>query len=539
MDPQWPKYYATSSNQRPFEIDALPGETAAFQIVIASGVDGLEGVSIDTTDFPNFGLRATEPVEIFLVHEIPIQRRSGGQRLHESLGWASSAMPRAPRPPTTIADALIPIAHAPHWAPYPSQIPARSSQAFWVDLRIPESGTFPITKFGTLRVRSQAGMLASIPIKVSVGSTPLPYAAARTILYFDPQEIVKRVGTAEAVDQYLQLIHAHGISSSFPLESRNDVQRFSQYLNGDLFSERHGYVGAGAQRSADVVVIGAYGAMEDPRPDSLARVDEMLLELERLGLTDSPGKCDIFLYAIDEQCDSPRGRLWQEALRSAESERLRRLRVGQTCSESPAGQPVDLVMMFASAYSPTNAWRGRRTDKQVWIYNGMLPNTGSFLTDAPTLSLTANGWLQAAHRIDRWFYWESTFWEDGNRGGLGPYDPFATAETFHNDQGDYCNGDGMLVYPGRQLQFPQHDLGLDGVVPSIRLKQWRRGVQDAAYVELARQRDRKAAERIVNSVVTGGLDAAHGGSRVPWRGQAEAFARARKQMFDLIESKPK
>src|SRR5512133_3014587 len=200
MDPQWPKYYATSSNQRPFEIDALPGETAAFQIVIASGVDGLEGVSIDTTAFPNFGLCATEPVEIFLVHEIPIQRRSGGQRLHESLGWASSAMPRAPRPPTTIADALIPIAHAPHWAPYPSQIPARSSQAFWVDLRIPESGTFPITKFGTLRVRSQAGMLASIPIKVSVGSTPLPYAAARTMLYFDPQEIVKRVGTAEAVD---------------------------------------------------------------------------------------------------------------------------------------------------------------------------------------------------------------------------------------------------------------------------------------------------------------------------------------------------
>jgi hypothetical protein len=279
--------------------------------------------------------------------------------------------------------------------------------------------------------------------------------------------------------------------------------------------------------------------MGEPDAKSLAKVEETIAELERLALRDVPGICDIFLYAIDEQCDSPRGRRWRQILDASSSQRLRQLRVGHTCSEPPETQAVDLVMMAAATYSTTHALRGRRAGKNVWIYNGSLPETGTFLTDAPTLSLTANGWIQATYGIERWFYWESTFWNDDNRGGHGIYDPYATAETFHNNGGDYCNGDGLLVYPGRQLQFPDHNLTTAETIPSIRLKQWRRGIQDAGYIELARRLDPTATDRILHRVVRGALDAAHGSSQTPWQDEADTFRQARKALFDIIAQRPR
>ena len=176
----------------------------------------------------------------------------------------------------------------------------------------------------------------------------------------------------------LRLIHRHGISSVFPVKSRVDVTQFSSYFSGTLFSEARGYVGAGANRPADVIVIGIYGSMGEPNAQSLARVDEILTELEHLGRQNLPGSCDILLYAIDEQCASPRGKQWRQALDASGSERLQQLRVGHTCSKPPEEQAVDLVMMGAPAYSPAHVLRGQHARKQVWIYNGSLPATGSF-----------------------------------------------------------------------------------------------------------------------------------------------------------------
>jgi hypothetical protein len=534
VDPRWPRYAKGPPSGSPYEIFALPGEIVAFQIVVASGDESLDAVTIDSTQFPDFGADPKNSLDVFLVYEVPLKRRSGGQRKHESLGWTAQSMPKAPRPPTTIADPLVPIHDAPIWAPYPSRLDAHSLQGFWIDIRIPEVGPFPMTQSGTLKVSSRDRLLASIPLRVTVGSTPLPYAAAKTMLYFDPQVVINRTGTADAIDGYLRLIHAHGISSIFPVRSATDVRQFSSYLSGELFSEARGYVGPGSNRSANVVAIGAYGTMGEPSAQSLANVEEIVAELEHLALRDVPGLCDIFLYAIDEQCKSPRGRQWRQALDAASSQRLRQLRVGHTCSDPPEEQAVDLVMMVAATYSPTHAWRGRQAGKHVWIYNGSLPETGTFLTDAPTLSLTANGWIQATYGIERWFYWESTFWNDDNRGGHGAYDPYATAETFHNNDGDHCNGDGVLVYPGRQLQFSDHDLATLETIPSIRLKQWRRGIQDAGYIELARRSDPTATDRILQRVVRGALDAAHGSNRTPWQDDAEILRQARKALFDII-----
>ena len=67
-------------------------------------------------------------------------------------------------------------------------------------MRIPEVGHFPVTYKGTLKVRASDRLLASIPLSLAVGEAALPYAAAKTMLYFDPEEILARTGTHDSID---------------------------------------------------------------------------------------------------------------------------------------------------------------------------------------------------------------------------------------------------------------------------------------------------------------------------------------------------
>jgi hypothetical protein len=354
------------------------------------------------------------------------------------------------------------------------------------------------------------------------------------MVFFEPSRIEATIGSKTAVRQYQQLMHAHHLSTIFPINRAADVEANAAALTGELFAANYGYRGAGIGVRSSVVALGAYGSLGDPSPAALGAVAAILAALERLGIQDRPGELDVFLYAVDEQCESRRGQLWKQALAKSEVPAVRRLRVAHTCSEPPAAQAVDLVMASASKYSPRWAEQARERGKHLWIYNGQLPQTGQFLSDGWRVALRANGWIQSAYQIERWFYWESTFWDDGNPGGLGPHDLFTSAETFHNRDGDFCNGDGVLVYPGRQAAFPAHSADHDGVFPSIRLKQWRRGVSDAGYLELGRAIDRVRVERIIRTLVPKALDQARPGPSPPWSTSAQAYEAARRELFDLV-----
>lgn len=175
----------------------------------------------------------------------------------------------------------------------------------------------------------------------------------------------------------------------------------------------------------------------------------------------------------------------------------------------------------------------------MWIYNGKRPATGSFLTDVPATDAIVNGWIMQQAGIERWFYWKSTFWYDSHRGGGGAIDPFVTAETYHNVHGDRCQGDGVLVYPGRQVdRFRQHSLGLDGVLPSIRLKSLRRGVQDAGYIQLARATHPAETDTIVSRLIPSVLADASNGESPSWPERGVRFFEARRALVDFIAPAP-
>ena len=66
---------------------------------------------------------------------------------------------------------------------------------------------------------------------------------------------------------------------------------------------------------------------------------------------------------------------------------------------------------------------------------------------------------------------------------------------------DYTNGDGVLFYPGTDIHYTAQSYGVESPLPSLRLKHWRRGIQDADYLALADAVDSAVTQAIVARMI--------------------------------------
>lgn len=515
-------------------LTAMRGETVAFQVVVVA-----EDVAIDETNLSlsPFGLAENgrpllfPPVaEVFREQYLHVEARSRNDaRPAESLGWTPGARPADQRVRGEVPDALVPMALDPNpVAPGPA-VPAHETGTFWVDVFVPEDANAD-TYIALATVTADGEQLARFFIRLAVARPALPFRATGAFVYYEADRLERRIGDGVAVERQLwQLLHAHHLDALAPLSRPEDVARLSSVYDGSLFGKAAGYVGPGQGVPPSVVALGSYGILGEPTPDALARVDAMAAAL--------PAAIDdVFLYAIDEQCQSPRAAAWKAALAGRPAGA--RVRVGHTCDEPPERQAVDIAMLPGHAFPRAAPAAARAAGRRAWIYNGALPRTGTFMLDAQPLGLVADGWIAAAFGIERWFYWESIFWDDDNKGGRGAIDPFVATETFHNADGDTALGDGLLLYPGRQRPpFEKSSLGVAGVLPSIRLKALRRGIQDAGLVALAAREAPEETRRIVLAAMPAALDEASP-SRPPfWEGAGATFAPARAALRVLATTR--
>jgi hypothetical protein len=406
------------------------------------------------------------------------------------------------------------------------KIGARKNGVVWIDVTVPRA--LPAGHYaGKVVVRSKAGELAALPLELDVVDAELPDRILDTMVYYERTSLERRIGSVDETERQLfQLFHRHRLVPMHGAMTVADVERQLSSLDGTLFTKEQGYEGPGEGAGDNLLSLGSYGSFLEPDSADVAEVEKIADLLEKKKL--SP---EVFVYAMDEDCGSPYGATWKKLLSAS---RASKVKVGWTCSDDPEKQPVDIAMVF-DTFDPPRASAARAAGKDVWVYNGVRPRTGSFLTDTEAVSTRVNGWLGGMFEIGRWFYWESTFWYDGNRGGRGPYDPFVKAETFHNRNGDYCMGDGVLVYPGKQIDmFTEHSIGLAGVLPSIRLKNWRRGIEDAGYYLMARAANAPAADAIAKKLLPRVLAAAKAGAPPSWPERGEPFFRARADLLALV-----
>jgi hypothetical protein len=505
------------------DLEAFRGETIAFQIALVAGFGPIQRASVRVSPFGP-GVDAGGPrTEVFREHTVAVTSRSRNDaRPAESLGWTPGARPDDGAMLGDVPDALIPSAlESKTVDPLPLARPGEVAM-FWVDVAVPDdlaAGSYVAQASVTVEGVARAGFA----VRLRVLPTALPYRATSVFAYYEPARLAARIGDGGAAERQLwQLLHAHHIDALAPLADPAEARRLADAYDGSLFEARFGYDGPGRGVPPAVAALGAYGSLHDPTDASLAAVDAIAAQLR-------PRVADLFVYAVDEQCDSPRAADWVRALAGRTS--ARGVSVGQTCAREPVRQAAPIELIPAGAFGWRSGSAAAAVGKRAWIYNGHLPQTGTLLLDADPRGLIANGWIAAAAAIERWFYWESTFWDDDNPGGHGAVDPFVTAETFHNRDGDSALGDGLLVYPGRQTGArAAHNLGFPGVVASLRLKAIRRGAQDAAIIGLAVRDQPAAAARIVAQAIPAVLDAAAPDAPPTWSG----FAKPRAALRALV-----
>jgi hypothetical protein len=515
----------------PIALLALRDEVVAFQIVVAAGGAAADDVAVELAPLAGPGGDAIR-VERFVEHFFEVKRPSSTGGHTYSLGWAAGSGPPPGRFIGWLPDALIPVEQAPAWARYPLRVGAGRNGAVWIDLTVPADQAAGVYR-GQVVVRAGARTLARLPLELEVLDATLPVRPVATMLFYDRGALDRRVGGGDATERQLwRLFHQHRVAPLHGVGSAADVDDHLPALDGSLYTRARGYAGPAAGAGDGVVVLGPYGTLGDPSPARLALVESIADRLAAHRLFD---RAQVVLYAEDEDCASPRGAGWRALLAGSTKAAAHQVRVGWTCGDDPSRQPVDLPMVDAGAYDPARAAAARAAGKEVWIYGGYRPASGTVFTDTEAVSLRTLGWIAAMTGIPRWFIWETTFWYDGNRGGHGAYDPFVSAETFHNRDGEAAMGDGVLVYPGRQLDgFTEHSLDIDGVIPSIRLKNLRRGVQDAGYYLLARAARPAEADRIARALLPRILAEAIPGAPPAWSERGAPFFAARRALARLI-----
>jgi hypothetical protein len=147
-----------------------------------------------------------------------------------------------------------------------------------------------------------------------------------------------------------------------------------------------------------------------------------------------------------------------------------------------------------------NVERALTKGDAVWSYNTLSQDGYSpkWLIDYDAINFRIQpGFLNQSLGLTGLLYWRVDNWPGGTWDQVNNQGAFGS--------GNYP-GEGMLLYPGAALNIA-------GVLPSIRLKQLRDGIEDYEYIEILKRLDRRAwALDVARTVARDWADWTHDGN---------------------------
>lgn len=139
---------------------------------------------------------------------------------------------------------------------------------------------------------------------------------------------------------------------------------------------------------------------------------------------------------------------------------------------------VDIWVQKLDSFDNSVCRKRKEAGDRLWWYTCVSPQSPypTYLIDDSGVSPRVLSWLQAKYRVEGVLYWCVNLCSEYKNGEYQPeISVWEKAEMF-----PYGNGDGFLVYPGKQV-------GINGPVSSIRLELIRDGNEDVEYFNLLRR----------------------------------------------------
>ncbi len=533
---------APPRDSRAVQLSAARNEWESFQILLRSDTP-LRIVRIETDALrgPNGALLPPSETRLYREHQLRLE--TGTYR-------------NAEFKPDWYPDPLIPLVEPLSGKPLtgarfqalPFDLPPGETHGFWIDLHVPADAP-PGVYQGTYALVLANGKKAEIPVTLTVWGFSLPEVPSLMTSFGSPAQRLrgyerdqKRVEPrpidwARVEIQCAQLLSENNINATPPQNLRPVLQPDGSYrIPSNEVRALRGFVD---QYHLNAIQIPHPSvAIKDPDQEKdklrawLKAFDTAARELNRSNvifytyLKDEPNTLDDYRYV----------QKWGRAIRQAHSV-VKVLVVEQTWTEPGKGGAdsawgdlygaVDIWCPLFSLHRPESAAKREALGEMVWTYTALCQGqpTPWWHIDYPLLNYRAPATIGWRSRIRGLLYWGGmSYWKTVD-------DPWTEAPFYvgngvpqQGKKGIRFNGEGSLVYPARAI-------GYDGIVPTIRLKALRDGIEDYEYLAILERAGRAdAADRVIKPIAE---------SFFKWDKDPQAWAKARGQLAKLIlETQP-
>jgi len=431
-----------------------------FQIVVTAPASGLTGVNLSISDL--IGPGAISHTSFTLYREYYVKVTTG------SPNWGGSNQPLGPG---WYADGLIPFNDPVTGSPLsgasinavPATVSASQNQPFWIDLLVPASAAAG-TYNGTYTVTSNQGSFTG-QISLTVWNFTLPATPAlKSAFLFSSQ------GTLTNQEQLLQ----HRLSPSSITASTGSMLMSSYGLGA---TDAGPYSGAYAGNC----VMSAAPSVATFQAEVAAQASGLYLYDYSADEIDSCTN----LYTTVQQ--------WAYNMHQAGMNNLITVTPnpnlysdGSTTGRSAVDTWVMLPMMYNSA--PANVAYVQQKGDSTWSYNTLVQDAYSpkWEIDFDPINFRIQpGFISQSLGLNGLLYWRIDDWIQ---------DPWTNVNNTGTFSSNNYPGEGQLFYPGA-------DVGASSVVPSMRLKWLRDGVEDYDYVQILKNLGNATlATQIANSV---------------------------------------
>jgi len=427
---------STAGTATEITLYAAKGEYESFQIVVRAPSGGLTNVNLTAPDLGG------PQVTLYREHFVYLTRGTSD--------WSTNR--NKPLGPGWYPDGLIPFADpvtdrdltGAILDAVPFNLAENKNQPIWVDAYIPR--TVPAGQYrGTFTITSDQGQ-ATVTLNLTVWNFALPTKPAlkSSFLYWEVRRQIQP--DQEMVRHRLMPISVDLSQERFLID------------NLGLNSTNTGFW-AMADKAAGTA----------KPPPSVAEIEQAKAEHEQ----------DLFFYnyTMDEiygftgLYDDVRA--WARNLHAAGVNNLITIPPVTSLMDDGSGtgrSAVDVWVELPKQYDAAKVAQVLAKGDEVWSYNCLQQDnyTPKWLLDyAPINYRIQPGFINQSLNMTGLLYWSLDRWSA---------DPWNNVESY----APYYPGEGMLVYPAAQV-------GLTGVVASMRLKYLRDGVDDHDYIALLKQ----------------------------------------------------
>lgn len=431
------------------EIWAAQGETESFQIGVRAGASGLTNVNVAVSSLAGAGNNVIPKSQLTLYREhfVSVDRAPAQ--------WGTINRPQGTG---LYADALIPFVDPVTQADLtgaldavPFRVAPNSTQIVWVDVTVPR-GAGPGVYRGIYTVTSAQGTSVG-EFFVTVWNFQLPVKPRlySSFAFWNP---------ATRADHQELLRHRLSPLNVPPREQRDLIDRFG------LGSTNLGFWSGADSQTCRV----------NPPPSQ-----NQLMAAKAANQSD----LHLFNFTADEIESCPGMvepiKAWSRALRGADIKQLLTMKPIAELLNDGTGRPAaDIWVMLPKMYDQAGPILSEALGKgcSIWTYNTLVQDSYSpkWLIGYDWVNYRIHaGMLNSLYNATGLLYWRADMWSQ---------DPWNDVNNTGMFSSNNYPGEGLLVYPGREV-------GLESVVPSIRLKALRDGVDDFDYVSLLAEKGRK------------------------------------------------